>query len=166
MKRFFGPPRRAARRNKHWVWTAVLADDTAFAAVTVTPLVIVTGADWSALTAGNDEATFVRCRGWFQIRWDLAPGILHAYIGVFDKDEPTPSPKAILSYTEEDILWTSGSIAFSNAAGAGDVVSRFIEVDVRVKRKLRASQEIRLVIEGNVAGEVSGVLRGLMQLAG
>jgi len=161
-----GPMRRAMRRNKHWVWTAVLMDDTAMTANTDLDLIIVTGADWSALTAGNDEATFTRARGWFQVRAGTqVPVLLHAYVALYDKDETSKNAKAVTTYVEEDILWTGGGLTESTSAIGQNYVER-IELDIPVKRKMRAGQELRLVVRTNVGANVSGVVRGLMQLAG
>jgi len=136
------------RRNKHFVWSALFVSGA-------TPFEnnIVPASDWPA-TVGLDEATLLRIRGSFSCYADTTAPDIAAYIAVFDKDVTAPSPLAVTTYVEEDVLWTWTGSIWAVATGAGEASVR-CEIDVKAKRRLDVEGTVQLEI-GTTAAE--GVL--------
>jgi len=149
---------RVARRNKHWVWcTSFLDTDVTPGAFSYAQLV--TASDWTGV-AGLDECTLTRIRGSFG--WWVASGYASftAWIVVVDFNSTVTDPQVIGNWASEDILWTkSAGLASPNNELNYDI-------DVKVKRRLKSSQDVRFVWGSSAAGSIRGVARSLVQLAG
>lgn len=157
--------RRGARYNKdtNTVWTAVIVDELVTTTITEVPLVV--DADWSEATSQR-KCTIIAVRGWLSLTpLVVAEADLFGYFGVHETGAASGLPSAIGTYLNEDIMMTFGRGSV-NEATAGFSESMRYEVDVKSKRKMRTGQDLRLVLNSDVANgfHVGGVVRCLLKL--
>jgi len=156
--------RAIGRPKKNLVWAALrieLAMTT-----TVSAQRLVQDSDWVAI-GGQPSCTIIAVRGWLAFR---AAGVNTAqakwYIGTADEDITSiPSPDAISTYVDEDIMFTDG---LDKAAGAvdGQGMLHHSVINVKAKRRIKSGKELQLVMRASVNTEiaVSGVIRTLLLL--
>jgi len=153
--------RSAGRRGKNYVWTAVRMGAALSTVVSVNRLV--EDSDWDT-SAGQASGTIVAIRGYLCLR---AIGVNDAtanwYIGITDDDITSfPSPDTIATYTDSDIMYTSG---IGSAAGAlSDGYIHFEVIDIKAKRKIKAGTDLVLVMRASANSQiqVSGIIRTLI----
>jgi len=83
------------------------------------------------------------------------------YIAIMDFGAGSPNPYTVATYAQEDIIWTGGATMFGGRS------SQLIDVDVKVKRRISTSQDVRLVVAADETISanlctITGVLRGLV----
>jgi len=158
---------KATRKSGGMIWTANVFNE-------LDPLATNTGV---ALVAAADIAPFKglvmqTIRGWIHvapITGSVLDDTLWMFIGKVDEDTGLTSstllPDVADTYVDEDIVWTGGAVT---THGVGTVVGgagHWFDVHVKVKRKIRDGQELRLNFANNQGtGEqlLSGVLRTLL----
>ena len=161
----------SSRSPKNNVWTTITAFDNGIATGVSQSFPVVLDEDWSG-AAGQERATILRIRGWLMVTNKTTTGVRPegtwaAYITVQDEDAPVASAAVASTYTDEDILWTSGGMFTLTDTNATGIVSERV-IDVKAMRKIRIGQTCRLVITNlsDSSLENSVVLRALLRKGG
>ncbi len=158
--------RRAFSRGpKNYIWTAVLLENVTVATTVLRGENIVTASDWVTSAQGFERATLLSVRGW--ISWhNLGSVSVDCKFMIVKQGDTEPDIDAanILSYTEEDVLWTGGDVVpASTVAANGNPFVMHYDIDIKAKRKLSSGNDIALFIAPNGASvTVSTVLRALV----
>ena len=166
MARARGVRRKSGPKNN--VWSVVVMNQVAVS-TTVIEFPIVESADWQGGIQGFQHGTLLRIRGWMstaQVNTTAASVAVFAAVYVVDEDEATNDPSALVTYTDEDVLWTGG-IQFTGGTTTAPGHSQLWDVDVKTMRKINSGQDVRMTIVATGASIlVSGILRGLVRRGG
>lgn len=155
--------RRRGMRRKSWVsrhehlWTAAQANQTALVSAASLVFPVVAKADWD-VRAGYSTATLVRVRGQIAcVQTAAGAGCVFGYAAVLDEDEALPDAATAATYIDEDILAT---YCYPMSGLPGEAR---IDVDIKVRRKLRLQDRVILVFRATgVDFEISGIVRALI----
>jgi len=153
--------RRSGSGNKNYIWTSIRIGSNLDTTVANFPLV--NDADWVG-AAGQPSATIIAIRGWLDI---IGVGVVSSnsfmYIGTVDEDVTTfADPNAAATYVGEDIMWTGGA-GKGVAAIEGQAIKSF-DINIKVKRKIKAGKQLILSTVNNVDNDVRllGIIRCLL----
>jgi len=148
-------------------WGSILFTDIEVASGVTSSFIIFGDSDWKP-AGGTSRGTIKRIRGWFSIIYkDTAGaeafGIPMCYVAVYDEDDTSLGADIIGTYTDEDILWTGGTMMpFVDAGGPG--FTKDFVLDIKAQRRFKNGQDVRLVMTNvsTSAFQVSGVCRALL----
>jgi len=171
--------RRSFRRNDRsgLIWTATASDGlalegTAPAATNVVQFPVVNmGLDVGG-GIGQESATLLRIRGWFNIvstQSEAGNCSIMGGVAVSEDDAAIVDFTDVANYTQQDILWTWGMNYHAPSIIMTEPdYGRFVEVDIKSKRRLKEGQQVTLNIAVAVGSTgplflVSGVLRALLK---
>ncbi len=166
MARFVGAARRAAGRSfssgkTEKLWTSLISNS---GLISTSPIGfdIVEPVDWERSSVAQEHATLLRIRGQLSLIVKVTDSQYNAMIYVVNQSRGTSDPSSAQVLVDEDILWTY-------CVQGGNAPSTVIEsmvIDVRAKRKITSSTDVRMVeISDTVNGFLSTyVLRGLVQV--
>ena len=153
--------RSSGTGKKNYVWTAIRLGSSL--GTTPTKFELINDADWVS-GAGQPSATIIAVRGWFSI---VGTGVVDSnsmqFIGIQDDDIATqPDPNTVATYVTEDIMWTGGT-GKGVAAIEGQPIAH-TELNIKVKRKIKAGTRLVLVAQCNVVDDmrIIGIVRCLL----
>ncbi len=153
---------RGARTKKNWTWAAALiGNNTPIAAAAFDQTTLFEGADFQGGSTGQQSATVTRIIGWMS--WVInsaADTTVFAVILKLDENDLATGdfdPTSIVTYVDEDVLWTGG---FQWEASSID--GQLVRIDIPTKRKIERGKQIRLIVKAT-GGPIliSGVIRTL-----
>jgi len=159
-------------KKKELLWTATLLGS---APVLTTPqeFLLAEPAEWERSSLAFEKgATLERIRGWLSFGIDESSatnnGTLFAVIWLADIDDAAFNGTNVVTYTTEDVLWTGGHSFQDDGANVGAWnTQRYIDLDVKARRKLTSQKEVRISFTStsvNVAFIVSGLVRTLVSV--
>lgn len=153
--------RRFKRGPKDYIWCSVLIESDTVATTALQGENIITETDWRAGT-GFERATMLTIRGYVTCHnLSSAANDVKMCIAKQGDAEATLDAASIVTYNEEDVLWTGGML-FPSAVEP-QAQSFTWDIHVKAKRKLTVGDDVAFFIAPN-GGSVlwSCVLRGLV----
>jgi len=153
--------RSAGTGKKNYVWTAIRIGSAL--GTTPTKFELINDADWVS-GAGQPTATIIAIRGW--LSWQgvgVSDANSMAFIGTQDDDIATqPDPDLVATYVNEDIMWTGGTT--KGVAAIESLPGFSTDINIKVKRKIKAGTRLVLVAQSNVASQfrLLGIIRCLL----
>jgi len=168
--------RRFSRGKRDYIWCTTRVDQVVLDDENLSIATLAAPSDWVASSTGFDRGTIVAIRGWLQVL-QLASATngdgtcVAMYIA---KNASTASsafsPLTAASYDVTDVMWCAGTALAASVAGDRARLDTTIQLDVRVKRKIDASEVLQLVTAMDIdtaspTAQVSGIVRTLVQRA-
>jgi len=166
--------RRFSRGKRDYIWCTSRIDQAIIDDEGLSISTLVSPSDWEASTTGFDRGTLVAIRGWLATS-QAANGttadqtMVAMYIAKNNSAAASAfSPLLASAYDSTDILWCSGTLIQSTAAGERGRLDTTLQLDIKAKRKISSSDVIQLVTAMDVDTVsptffVSGIVRCLVQ---
>jgi len=172
---------RGRRRGKSWIskqehlWTVAVSNQTIVAPTGSIIYTVVAQSDW-AVRLGTSYATFIRLRGYISftsvtVAPTNAAGCVQAAAFVRNVSDSvvTPDLSNVVSYLDEDVLWTDGRplVTFTAGGVATGIGGGHFDVDIKTRRRLHNDEELLVICRCTGTPndvEFTGVLRGLIAM--
>ena len=157
-----------SRKARDLIWVPAISVGVNLTDTVPAFLDLVAGSDWADASSGLEHATVLSIRGQISgiVAFSASSTVgIHAYIQMTDAGLQSQSPALTEPY-RQDILWTWARTFEFSASESGIQRDWSVTIDVKAKRRINSSQDLRFVIVvNNASGEMNNIFRTLLNRA-